>query len=171
MEDTSLKALCALVFAFTSFAAFAQAPDAATTAPYYFEHFFGELTEHTMGPTATVSSNPAMETLGEPADEAKGIAITGPDAGADVPEGLTHSSEETSTVGYATPSENNSDVTIRQGTTSAQIIDTEPAIEELGESGDEMGDLAITGPVAPADLPVGAISPPPAVNDGLDTAN
>ena len=106
-----MKTLCALVFFLNAFAAFAQAPDAATTTPSYPDLSFGELSDRSTVSTPTVPSEPAMEL----------------------------------------------DDTTAQGT-PAQIIDTQPAVEMLGETAEELDDVTITGPVA-AGVPVQGVSP------------
>ena len=134
MEDTPVKALCAVVLVLSSLGAPAQALDASTA--YCVDDFFGGIIEQSTIPAQIVATEPTIEKLGEAVDEAHGVTITGPKDAANVPVGAIQPSDETRTVEYATGKGNKLMVrrhTIEQNTIPAQIVATEPAIEKLGE--------------------------------------
>jgi hypothetical protein len=136
MED-ALKAVCALVFALISLPAFAQAPDVTpaqakdvtTGAPYYSDDCFEEFTEHAASSIPTVAGEPMIEKGAELADVAESAAITAPDHPVDIASGAIDPSEEP--------------------VTSAQSIEAAPS-ENLGEIGEEVDDVAVTGSPIPA---------------------
>jgi hypothetical protein len=169
LEDAPLKALYALVFVLSSFAAAAQTLDASMIAAYDLDDYFGEITEPTMGPAQMVATEPTIEKLGEAVDEADDVAITGPNNAVVVPVGAIQPSDENSTVEYSTQSDDNltADETTEPSAMPAQIVATEPTIEKLGEAFDEADGVAITRPTDAADVPVGAIEPSGSDSEGF----
>jgi hypothetical protein len=161
MEDAPLKALCALVFVLSWFAAPAQTLDASGIAAYYPDDCFGEITEPSMVPTQIVAAEPTIEKFGEAFDEADGVAIIGRNDAADVPVGALLLGDGSASVEYSTRSddERTVDATAEQSAMPAEIVATEPTIEKFGGAFDEADSVAITGPNDAADVPVGATQP------------
>jgi hypothetical protein len=155
MEDTPVKALCAVVFVLSSLGAPAQALEASTA--YCADDFFWWTIEQSMIPAQIVA--PTIEKLGEAVDEAHDVTITGPKDAANVPVRAIQPSDETRTVETGKGNKLTVHDIIEQSTIPAQIVATEPTIEKLGEAVDEAHDVTITGPKDAANVPVGAIQP------------
>jgi hypothetical protein len=90
MEDTPVKALCAVVFVLSSLGAPSQALDASTA--YCVDDFFWWTIEQSMIPAPIVA--PTIEKLGEAVDETHGVTIAGPKDTANVPVRAIQPSEE-----------------------------------------------------------------------------
>jgi hypothetical protein len=157
MEDTPVKALCAVVFVLCSLGAPAQALDASTA--YCVDDFFWWTTERSMIPAQMVA--PTIEKRGEAVDETHSVTIAGPKDAANVPVRAIQPSDETRTVEYATGKGTKPavDDINEQSTIPAQIVATEPAIEKLGEAVDDAHGVTISGPKDAANFPVRANQP------------
>jgi len=134
-----------------------------------------ETAEQSTMPAQIVTAEPTMGKIDKAVDEADGVAITTDAPVGDAPVAAiepTHESpsapvaaiepsEETFSVEYSTRSDDQLTVkeTTEQSTVPAQIIATEPMIEELGKAADEADGVAITGPSSADDTPAGAIEP------------
>jgi hypothetical protein len=106
-------------------------------------------------PPQIVATQPTIEKLDAAnINEADGVAITDPNDVEEVPAGAIQPSNENS----AANDKPSVDDTIEQGTMPAQVVATQPTIEQLGETMlNDADDVAITGRNDAEEVPLGAI--------------
>ena len=167
-----MKSLYAVVFVLFSFAAPAQTLE-TWIAAYHLDELdcLGETTQQSTMPPQIIGIELLCAAI---LNDADGVASTGSNGTEDVPVGALQPSYGNSTEKYLTGRDDDLavDHTIEQGATSAQIIETEPTTEKLGDAKlKKADDVAFVGPNDAEDVPVGTIKPSNENNNQLKADN
>jgi hypothetical protein len=157
----SVKALYALVFVLFSFAATAQTLE-TWIAAYHLDELdcFGETTQPSTMPPQIIGIELLCAAI---LNDVDGVATTGSNGAEGVSVGVIQPGYDNSTEKYLTGRDDDLavDDTIEQGTTSAQIIATEPTTEKLDDAKlNEADDVAFTGPRGSQNSNAGAWTSP-----------